>query len=160
LAALLDEARRAYGPIRGVVHGAGVLADAHIEDKTPEQFDAVYQTKVDGLMGLLAATATDDLRAVVLFASSTARFGRVGQVDYASASEVRNRSACHEAARRPGCRVVSMNWGPWDGGMVTPALKQLFAGEGIGVIPLEAGANLLIDELRAGVQGPPEVVVL
>src|SRR5262249_17414934 len=79
----LDEVRRGHGPVRGVVHGAGVLADARIEDKTAAQFDAVYQTKVAGLRALLAATADDDLRAVVLFSSSTARFGRAGQVDYA-----------------------------------------------------------------------------
>ena len=68
--------------------------------------------------------------------------------------------AWQEATRRPGCRVVSFNWGPWDGGMVHAGLKPLFAREGVGLIPLAAGARLLIDELRAGPDGPQEVVVL
>lgn len=46
--------------------------------------------------------------------------------------------------------------------MVTPALRDMFAAEGIGVIPLEAGANLLADELgqAPGTKAPVEVVVL
>src|SRR5690606_12301392 len=49
---ILDRARRELGPVRGLVHGAGVLADKRIEDKTREQFDAVWSTKVEGLQSL------------------------------------------------------------------------------------------------------------
>jgi acyl transferase domain-containing protein/NAD(P)-dependent dehydrogenase (short-subunit alcohol dehydrogenase family)/acyl carrier protein len=160
VARVLNEVRRQVGPIRGLVHGAGVLADARIEDKTPAQFDTVYGTKVGGLRALLAGVGSDELRALVLFSSSTARFGRTGQVDYAMANEVLNKLAWHEAGRRPGCQVVSINWGPWAGGMVTPGLRELFTREGIGLIPLEAGARLLVNELRLGPGGPREVVVL
>ncbi|MFO0881339.1 MAG: SDR family NAD(P)-dependent oxidoreductase [Gemmataceae bacterium] len=160
LARVLTEVRSLHGPVRGLVHGAGVLADARIEQKTAAQFHEVFSTKVAGLHALLAAIGEDALRAVVLFSSSTARFGRTGQVDYAIANEVLNKLAWHESARRPGCRVVSLNWGPWDGGMVTPGLKKLFASEGVDVIPLTAGARLLVDELRSGPEGPTEVVVL
>src|SRR5262249_42048937 len=147
-------------PVRGLIHGAGVLADAHIEDKTEAQFDAVYRTKVVGLRALLAAVGTDELKALALFSSSTARFGRTGQVDYAIANEVLNRLAWQEAGRRRGCRVVSLGWGPWAGGMVTPALQGIFAREGIGLIPLAAGARLLVEELRQPADAPREVVVL
>jgi NAD(P)-dependent dehydrogenase (short-subunit alcohol dehydrogenase family)/acyl carrier protein len=160
VAHVLDEVRRQAGPIRALVHGAGVLADARIEDKTPAQFDSVFATKVGGLRSLLAGLAGDELRALVLFSSSTARFGRTGQVDYAMANEVLNKLAWHEACRRTSCQVVSINWGPWAGGMVTPGLRDLFAREGIGLIPLDAGARLLADELRLGPGGPREVVVL
>ncbi|HTU92232.1 MAG TPA: SDR family NAD(P)-dependent oxidoreductase, partial [Gemmataceae bacterium] len=147
-------------PIRGIIHGAGVLADARIEDKMDEQFERVYATKVTGLQGLLRAADPDDLRALVLFSSSTARFGRTGQVDYAIANEVLNKLAQQQARRLPRCRVVSINWGPWDGGMVNPALKNVFAQEGIGLIPLEAGANHLVEELRAPPGAAVEVVVM
>src|SRR5262249_26459551 len=73
VAELVATVRRELGPVRGLVHGAGVLADARIEDKTEEQFDRVYQTKVAGFRNLLAALHGDDLRALVLFSSSTAR---------------------------------------------------------------------------------------
>ncbi len=106
-------------PVRGIIHGAGVLADARIEDKTVEQFERVYATKVAGLRALLQAVDPDELRALVLFSSSTGRFGRAGQVDYAIANEVLNKLAQQQARRLPRCRVVSVNWGPWDGGMVS-----------------------------------------
>jgi NAD(P)-dependent dehydrogenase (short-subunit alcohol dehydrogenase family)/acyl carrier protein len=147
-------------PVRGIIHGAGVLADARIEDKTVEQFERVFATKVAGLQALLRSVDPDELRALVLFSSSTARFGRAGQVDYAIANEVLNKLAQQQARRLPRCRVVSVNWGPWDGGMVSPALKKVFAQEGIGLIPLEAGANYLVEELRSPPGDAVEVVVL
>ncbi|MBI5209963.1 MAG: SDR family NAD(P)-dependent oxidoreductase [Elusimicrobia bacterium] len=155
---VLDEARR-LGPIRAVVHGAGVLADKHIADKTPEQFDAVFDTKVAGLRSLLKATAGDDLRAVVLFSSVSGRHGRVGQADYAVANEALNKVAQSLARRRPGCRVSSINWGPWNGGMVTPALLKVFEREGVAVLGLEAGARHLVSDMAAGPGSPVETVV-
>jgi acyl transferase domain-containing protein len=157
---ILDEVRSRFGPIRGLVHGAGVLADRRIEDKTLEQFETVYSTKVVGLRSLLTALEPDDLKVLALFSSSTGRFGRTGQIDYAVANEVLNKMAQQEARRRPGCRVVSLNWGPWDGGMVTPALKGVFQNEGIGLISLEAGAQFFVREISASGERAAEVVVL
>lgn len=131
------------GPIRGLVHGAGVLADARIEAKTAEQFRRVYQTKVSGLKHLLAAVPATQLKFVGLFSSFSARFGRIGQVDYAMANEVLNKLAQQFARQQPHCRVVSWNWGPWDGGMVTGGLKQIFAAEGVELIPQAAGGQLV-----------------
>jgi acyl transferase domain-containing protein len=160
VAAAIDNARAAHGPLRGLVHGAGVLADRLIRDKTLEQFESVCSTKISGLQNLLAAVGDDELKAMVIFSSSTARFGRTGQVDYAVANEVLNKLAQQQAALRPGCRVLSLNWGPWDGGMVTPALKKVFAEEGISVIGLAAGADYLVDELATPPGGPVELVIL
>ena len=152
--------RSELGPIRGLVHGAGVLADRKIEDQTDEQFARVFETKVAGLDALLEAVGTDDLRALVLFSSSTARFGRTGQVAYAAANEVLNKRAQAEARARPSCRVRSVNWGPWAGGMVTPSLRPLFEAEGIPLIPTAEGARYLVEELRGTTARPVEVVIL
>jgi acyl transferase domain-containing protein len=149
VAALVEQVRAQYGPITAVIHGAGVLADKRIEDLTGEQFDRVYATKVDGLRALLKQLPPEELKALVLFSSTTARLGRTGQLAYACANEVLNKIAQVEARRRPHCRVVAINWGPWDGGMVTPALQKLFASEGVGVIPRPEGALFLVQELNA-----------
>ncbi len=154
----INTARQSMGPIRGIVHGAGVLADRLIEDKTVNQFDLVFGTKVDGANALLAATRDDDLGFIVMFSSSTGRFGRTGQCDYAAANEVLNKLAQQQSRIRCDCRVVSINWGPWDGGMVTPSLKKIFAQEGVGVIGLQAGADYLIQEIAT--PGPVEIVIL
>ncbi|MCZ7649054.1 MAG: SDR family NAD(P)-dependent oxidoreductase [Planctomycetota bacterium] len=151
------------GPVRGVIHGAGVLADRLIEEKTPEQFSAVYDTKVVGLRGLLGAVDAEcpgALRLLVLFSSSTGRFGRRGQVAYAVSNEVLNKVAQQQARRRPDCRVVSINWGPWNGGMVTEGLRKIFAQEGVGLIDLQVGADYLVHEIASSDECPVEVTVL
>jgi acyl transferase domain-containing protein/NAD(P)-dependent dehydrogenase (short-subunit alcohol dehydrogenase family) len=71
------------GPVRGLIHGAGVLADRRIEDQTEEQFARVFATKVEGIHALFGAVDPSQLRFLYLFSSSTARFGRAGQIAYA-----------------------------------------------------------------------------
>src|SRR5690606_25418266 len=105
-----------------------------IEKKSDEDFSLVFDTKVRGLEILLDACREDDLRAMVLFSSVSGRFGRRGQSDYAMANEALVALAHREAARRPGCRVAAIDWGPWEGGMVTPALAATFESEGISLI--------------------------
>jgi len=158
-AAVLGKIRAELGTVRGLVHGAGVLADKFIADKTKEQFDFVFDTKVDGLINVLSALDLKELRMLALYSSSTARFGRTGQCDYSMANEVLNKTARLLARRLPDCRVTAFNWGPWDGGMVNDALRSLFEKEGIGVIGLESGGRFLVDEMSS-LSPAAEVVVL
>ncbi|MHB0995958.1 MAG: SDR family NAD(P)-dependent oxidoreductase [Elusimicrobiales bacterium] len=155
----VEQATRELGPVRGLVHGAGVLADKLIQDKTEEQFDSVFDTKVAGLRHVLSALDLGQLKTLALYSSSTARFGRTGQCDYAMANEALNKAARLLARRLPACRVASFNWGPWDGGMVNDGLKALFAREGVGVIGLEEGGRFLADELSSDSQAVEVVVV-
>ncbi|MFT5127818.1 MAG: malonyl CoA-acyl carrier protein transacylase [Rhodothermales bacterium] len=157
---IIDQTRKEAGPIRGLLHGAGVLADRRIADKTAEQFASVYSTKVAGLFNLLDALADDDLRIMAIFSSMTGRFGRVGQIDYAAANEVINKTAQSQARSRPSCTVRAFNWGPWEGGMVTEGLKKQFAAEGISVIPRKTGADFMARELCAAPGQAVELVVL
>jgi len=157
--AIIDEVRSKYGCISAIIHGAGVLEDRLIIDKTPEQFERVYDTKVIGLINLLRATRTDPLKYLVLFSSVAARFGNRGQVDYAMANEALNKIAQAESARRADCRVVSINWGPWEGGMVTSALKREFERNGIHLIPAEDGARCMLHEMMAAKDNPAEIVI-
>jgi len=150
VADLVHQIQVRYGAVTALVHGAGVLADRRIEDLTVEQFDAVYATKVDGLRHLLEFLGGQPLKAIVLFSSTTARVGRVGQAAYAAANEVLNKTAQVEARKRPAARVVAVNWGPWDGGMVTPALRKVFEAEGVGLIPPAEGGLFAVQELNTG----------
>ncbi|MEJ2158734.1 MAG: polyketide synthase dehydratase domain-containing protein, partial [Desulfobacteraceae bacterium] len=118
-----------------------------------------YATKVEGLQSLLRATAEDALRHLVLFSSVTARMGNTGQADYAMANEVLNKTALQQASLRPDCKVIAINWGPWDGGMVTPSLRRNFLKQGISLIPLEAGARAMVDEMTQPPGQAVEVVI-
>lgn len=157
---LIKKVQKEKGPIRGVIHGAGVISDKPIVDKTDAQFQDVFSTKVDGIANIMSSIDQKELRALVLFSSSSARYGRRGQVDYAAANEVLNKMAQHYKLNLPRCKTISLNWGPWDGGMVTDSLKEIFAKEGIATIPIEAGATHLINELKLPVGREAEVVVL
>ncbi len=134
-------------PVAGIVHGAGVLADKLVVDKTPDQFDFVWGTKVEGLDALLSTT-DGNLKLAVLFSSVAGRYGNVGQVDYSMANEVLTHTGLQLAQH--GVRVKSFDWGPWEAGMVTPALKKAFEARGLTVIPLDGGARFACDELERG----------
>ncbi|OBA75867.1 hypothetical protein A5641_23790 [Mycobacterium sp. 1554424.7] len=160
LGALLQSVRAEFGPITGLVHGAGVLADAPLHKKTLDGFDRVFETKVGGLCALLDATAADPLKVICLFSSVAARSGNVGQSDYAMANEVLNKVALAEQARRgPACLVRALGWGPWDSGMVTPGLRAMFESRGIALIPLADGARAFVADVLDGETEDPEVTL-
>ena len=160
LARALVEARAAFGPITALVHGAGRIADKLLADKTDAQFDLVHETKVGGLRALLAATAGDPLRLIALFASVTGRRGNPGQCDYAAANETLVAAGAQEARRRDGaCAVLALDWGPWAGGMVTPALRAHFQSLGAGLIPIDDGAELFAAEALRAAPGFSEILV-
>jgi hypothetical protein len=142
----IDSAKVGWGPVTDLVHGAGVIEDRPITAKTDEQFNEVFATKVDGLRALLEATGGEPLERIVLFSSAAARAGNPGQCDYAAANEVLNKVAALEQRRRgASCVVKALGWGPWAGGMVSPALQRHFEERGTPVIPLDVGCRIFVD---------------
>ncbi|ODR86531.1 type I polyketide synthase [Shewanella xiamenensis] len=137
----------ALSPITGIIHGAGVLADKHIQDKTLSELERVYGTKVTGLNNLLSALDLSQLTLVALFSSAAGFYGNTGQSDYAMSNDILNKAALQLAQQLPQAKVMSFDWGPWDGGMVNPALKKMFIDRGVYVIPLKAGAELFASQL-------------
>lgn len=148
LAKQLEVLTRQTGAITAILHGAGNLADKRIEQKSERDFEAVYSAKVDGLANLLACVSPSQLDTLVLFSSAAGFYGNPGQSDYALANEILNKTAHSIQRTYPQCHVVSLNWGPWDGGMVTPALRAMFAERHIDIIPIDSGAQMLVDELE------------
>ncbi len=157
--ACVDAIRGEWGPIHGIIHGAGVLADALLANQTDEQFNRVFGTKVDGLRHLLSATASDPIELLVFFSSVAGRFGNSAQAVYSMANGVLSSVAANERARRPGCLVRSIAWGPWAGGMVTPGLARIFEKAGVQLIALDAGAQALAREVASD-DGSSEVVLM
>jgi NAD(P)-dependent dehydrogenase (short-subunit alcohol dehydrogenase family) len=155
---LIDDLYERFGRIDGVVHGAGVIEDRRLADKTLASFAYVFRTKVDSAWTLARKLRPDRLKFLVFFGSVAGRFGNAGQVDYSAANEVLNKLA-GDLRRRWPARVVCINWGPWDGGMVSDGLRQLYAARGIGLIPVAAGTQAFLTELRLGAGPSAEVVV-
>ncbi|MEV4681898.1 SDR family NAD(P)-dependent oxidoreductase [Streptomyces kurssanovii] len=145
--------------VTGVVHGAGVLADRLIADKTQEEVAKVLGTKIVGLGNVLdALRGTAALRHLVFFSSVAGFFGNRGQSDYAVANEALNRLAVRLKHELPSARVTSVNWGAWDGGMVTDDLRRMFASRGVELVPVETGAGIFAEQFTAA-RGHDTVIV-
>jgi len=160
LRSVIGEVRKKFGAISGLIHAAGVLEDRLIADKSMDQFEKVFETKVVGLANLLQALEADPLKQIVLFSSVAGRMGNSGQADYAMANEALNKMAQREAhLRGNACKVIALNWGPWDGGMVSSGLKNEFTRRNIKLIPLEAGALCMLHEMSQPNNAPVEIVL-
>jgi NAD(P)-dependent dehydrogenase (short-subunit alcohol dehydrogenase family) len=157
LSRILDDWRRRYGEPVGLIHGAGLIKDKLIREKSIESFDRVLGTKLEGALNLLRLMRPDALRFTAFFSSIAGRFGNIGQSDYAAANEVLNKLAQWLDRRWPG-RVLSVNWGPWSGVGMVSQLEDHLGRRGLGMIAPEAGPALLIDELRYGRKGDVEVL--
>jgi NAD(P)-dependent dehydrogenase (short-subunit alcohol dehydrogenase family) len=143
----LATVQKRLGAVTVIVHGAGNLADKPIEKKTEKDFDLVYAPKVKGLENLLHCVDSSQLDCLVLFSSVVGFYGNAGQTDYAIANEILNKTAYIFKQKQPQTHVVAINWGPWDSGMVSPELKRAFAERNITTIPIDAGVQMLVDEL-------------
>lgn len=155
---LVDDIYHRFGRIDGVVHGAGIIEDKRIRDKTGQSFANVWRTKVDSALALAAKLRPEYLKFLVFFSSVSGRFGNAGQVDYSAANEFLNKLAQYLSRRWP-TKVVSINWGPWDGGMVTDELRRMYATVGFDMIPIDVGVRFFLDEIRSPQQNCAEVVV-
>ena len=147
-----------YGPPAGLIHGAGVIQDKLLKDKTPESFDRVVGTKLDGALTLARLVDPGSLKFAAFFSSIAGRFGNRGQADYAAANDALNKLAVWLDRRWPG-RVVSLVWGPWSGVGMVSDLEAHLGRRGLGMIPPEEGAPRVADELQNGAKGEVEVIV-
>ena len=158
MAKVLADWRRRFGPLAGLIHGAGVIQDKLLRDKSPESFDRVLGTKVEGALTLARLLDAEPPRFAAFFSSIAGRFGNQGQADYAAANDLLNKLAHWLDRRWPG-RVVSMIWGPWSGVGMVSELEGHLGRRGLGMIAPADGAPRLGDELRHGRKGDVEVIV-
>ena len=158
-ASLLRSVRAAHGRIDGVIHGAGIVEDRALGDKTDESFRRVFSTKVDAALTILREIPVESLAFLAFFASVSGRYGARGQGDYAAANASLDALAA-SLAEAPATRVVAIDWGPWRGGMVSEDLLSHYAHRGIETIDPAAGAREFVRELRVRRPAATEVIVV
>jgi phthiocerol/phenolphthiocerol synthesis type-I polyketide synthase D len=147
---LVAAAEETGRPLRGVVHAAGVLADAQAGVLTRQELERVWAPKVAGALSLHVATATRPLDWWVGFSSVVSLLGLPGQMAYASANAWLDALAAWR--RAAGLPANTINWGQWsDVGMsrslAYSSLDPITPAEGIEALESLAGSNLV----RAGV---------
>ncbi|MEV4141491.1 type I polyketide synthase, partial [Dactylosporangium sp. NPDC049742] len=101
------------GPIRAVVHAAGLPQSQALPDMDLAGFAAVYAGKAAGAQHLDELLAGRDLDAFVLFSSIAAAWGSGGQAAYAAGNAVLD--AVAEDRRARGLAATAVQWGAWAG---------------------------------------------
>ncbi|MEN3586643.1 SDR family NAD(P)-dependent oxidoreductase, partial [Streptomyces sp. ZYX-F-203] len=141
LRALLDR-----HPVRSVVHAAGVLDDATIEQLTLDRIDPVLQPKADAAWSLHELAG--DLDHFVLFSSVAGTLGNPGQANYAAGNAFLDALAARRRAE--GRPAVSLAWGAWDTGMLTAQDAARMARGGLPALTEEQGVRLFDAALGTG----------
>jgi NAD(P)-dependent dehydrogenase (short-subunit alcohol dehydrogenase family) len=157
--ALIGDVYARHHRIDGVIHGAGVIEDKLIAEKTLESFERVLRPKIAGALTLARSLRPESLGFLAFFSSVSARYGNRGQSDYAAANEILNRLAASLNGQWPA-RVVSIDWGPWQtsSGMVSAELAGRFAEAGVSLITRASGRRAFVDELLFGDSRDAEVI--
>jgi acyl transferase domain-containing protein/acyl carrier protein len=116
-----------FGGLHGVIHAAGVSGSTPIGLKTPNEIDEVLHPKILGLAVLERILANCELDFLALFSSTSALWGRVGQVDYSAANAYLDSYAIRNWGKSKW-PIISINWDNWR--EVGMAVNTLRAGPG------------------------------
>lgn len=149
--ATLRRVRELSGPIRGVLHGAGIGKDARFDRKQPEKVRQCIGAKVDGAWALIEATWQDPLEAFVGFGSISGRFGANGHTDYSLANDMLCKQMDWLRGVRPEMRAVGIHWHAWgDVGMATkPETRLALEMVQMQFMPASEGTRHLLRELAS-----------
>ena len=144
LAAVLGRVAESSYPLRGVIHAAGVLSDARLEQLSWAEFERVLAPKVDGAWNLHQLTKDLPLDFFVLFSSAASLLGSPGQANHAAANAFLDGLADYR--RSQGLPALSLNWGAWSD--IGSALKYqqgkaLTGLQGVSLISPEQGLEKL-----------------
>ncbi len=157
---VVEAIRAEDGAVDVVLHAAGLERSRALPDKSPEEFDLVFDVKSDGWFNLLGALVSTPPRAVVGFSSIAGRFGNAGQADYSAANDLLCKSVSSLRRWLPQTRGIAIDWTAWgDLGMATRgSIPEVMARAGIDMLPAVAGIPIVRRELTAG-GGCGEVLV-
>ncbi|MFD5529808.1 SDR family NAD(P)-dependent oxidoreductase, partial [Streptomyces virginiae] len=150
---LLD-AVPAQHPLTAVVHAAGTLDDATLDNLTPRHLTQVLRPKSDAARNLHELTRNHDLTHFVLFSSIAGLIGNPGQANYAAANTYLDALAHHR--HHHGLPATSLAWGLWDtstGSMAaqfSQADMERWAAKGILALTPERGMELFDAALASG----------
>lgn len=152
--------REQFGPLNGVIHGAGAGQDARFDRKRPDKVEKCLQAKIDGSLALMQATQTDPLECFVAFGSISGRFGANGHTDYSLANDMMAKIVDRYRSERPEVRSFTFHWHAWgDIGMATkPEAKLALEMIDMEFMPAREGIEHFMREVEFG-GSEPEVLI-
>ncbi|MER6074408.1 type I polyketide synthase [Streptomyces sp. NPDC001817] len=139
-------------PLTGVVHAAGIVDDGLVTSLTTDRVDAVLRPKTDAAWHLHELTRDLELKAFVLFSSTSGFFDNGGQAPYAAGNVFLNALAQHRRAQ--GLAATALVWHLWAGDGMAAALSDAVVERqrrlGIPAMDPGDGLTLLDEALTAG----------
>jgi polyketide synthase PksN len=155
-AVIIEAVKEKYGRVNGVIHCAGMTKDAYLKEKRKDDMEQVIIPKVQGTINLDLLTKDEPLDFTILFSSTAAVTGNLGQTDYAYGNCFmdyfsRLRNGLGKRGLRYGT-TLSVNWPLWkEGGIqVDKSTEDLFDSLGIKSLETTYGIQSLKDALKSG----------
>lgn len=142
----------------GLMHAAGVLADATIFNQTAAASRVVNAPKVTGALNWQRNSASAAVVSQVLFSSVASLWGSPGQLQYAGANSVID--ALSDVWRYQGCNSTCINWGAWSGGGMADSGKGSDRLRKLGLGMLSPGLGLSALGMLAGSAAGPATVAV
>ncbi len=138
-----------------LLHAGGLEISRFLPDKSPTEFDLVFDVKVDGWFHLLRALGDTPIGTALVFSSIAGRFGNGGQTDYSAANDLLCKSVSSFRSTRPETRGVAIDWTAWAGiGMASRgSIPKMMALAGIDMLPPAVGIPVVRREITAGGTG-------
>lgn len=134
-------AARAHGPVRAVLHGAGVNVPRALDAVTGTTLAEAVAPKVTGLDNLLAAVG-EPPALVVGFGSIIGRRGLPGQAEYCVANDWQRAHLERWAAANPTCRTRVLEWSVWSDVGMGSRMGVLDSLRDRGIAPVEPAAGV------------------
>ncbi|NOY17304.1 MAG: SDR family NAD(P)-dependent oxidoreductase [Gammaproteobacteria bacterium] len=137
---LVEEIKRRWGPVNGVVHSAGILKDGLIPNMDYSHFSDVLRPKVQGTWVLDEVTHSCSPDFFVMCSSMVTYIAPMGQSTHVAACAFEDSFALYRTAVR-GLKTLCINWGLWgDTGVVSsPRYKEALEAQGVYAMSNEEG---------------------
>ncbi len=152
VAEAMRHVRQTSGRVDVLLHAAGLEISRFLPDKSPAEFNLVFDVKSDGWFNLLHSMGDMPLGATVVFSSIAGRFGNGGQTDYSSANDLLCKTTSSFRNTRPEVRGVAIDWTAWSGiGMASRgSIPKMMEVAGIDMLAPEAGIPIIRRILTQG----------
>ncbi|MEJ6951886.1 SDR family NAD(P)-dependent oxidoreductase [Natronospora cellulosivora (SeqCode)] len=161
LSKVLELAVDNNGSIDVLIQTAGIEKSRLMKEKSNEEFNKIFNVKVQGTLNLFRLLDKKELKAFMAFSSISGRFGNEAQVDYCSANNFISSFINVFKAKYKDIHALSIAWSGWKN--VGMAWRNEFVRKhseemGLHLIEVERGAAEFIRFLR-GKTNVGEVII-
>ncbi|AIQ56947.1 SDR family NAD(P)-dependent oxidoreductase [Paenibacillus borealis] len=109
---VLEQLRKRYGAVHGIVHSAGIAGDGLFLRKSVAKITNVLMPKIHGTLVIDELTKEDEMDFFILCSSVIGTFGMPGSADYTAANAFMDSFSADRNLK--GKRTLSIGWPAWN----------------------------------------------